>query len=346
MKTLKKSFLIAGAALLALSLAGCQKPKERPSSDVATVSANQGSTLEKTITVDLSDNPLTDETLETLEAGDSAKGFFSTQFLDAETLEMSDFSSELEDFTATLKEFSSTSLTIDISVTLPEKDGRLLFLVQLGGSGFKNTKYVNQKGVLIVNIGSVPNVTETAMKTSSVSLADDESLYLYRTSKETEKERSEIWYAFTNTSAKEMRFTYSLEDNKYTASTTRATYTIKDGIMYNSSNKVYGSLVKNGDSYYIINESFPRTDGEGLFASFSKEVDGIKSTFSSYKDGLVEIDTESSDIHMKLTELYTNKNGCLSVFNVGNVIYDGSSIITAEEYTKGTALPEVADSDE
>ena len=337
MKTLKKSFLIAEAAFVALSLIGCQDPEvqeERPSSGIETMATNQGSTITKTITVDLSDNPLTDDAVADLKLDDDVSYFFDAQFLDSETMKLS--YSGLDDLTATLKEFSNNSLTVEISATVPEKDGKLLIFAELGGDDdFEDELYSNQKGVLLVNIGNVPNVTEASMAITTVTLAEDEDLTLSCIEDETETTRTELWFNFTNGTVQATERIYSIESSSYTSSSKKAEYTFKDGVMYDSSNNVYGSLVKNGDTYYIISTSMPRTDGTALFATFAGEVSGGKASFSFYEDGIVEWKVEFSDddsvYYIKSTEFYTNENGYgyIFIYATDDFIYDGSSILAA-----------------
>ena len=360
MKILKKSFLLATAALLALSLTGCPDPDsngegnstELPSSGLKIEKAEKGSSIEKTFTVDLSENPLNTTGIDKFKVDADVSSSVYVSFFEQATSEITDL-----ECTATVTAVSETSLSIKVSVKLPEKDGKTAFNIYISSAYTENDTSIDQ--YVYFDVGNVIEESQTAFSDTLTAITDlsqiieEESLYFYGKGSLFNNYRYDYYYTISKDSITKQGYTYSLSSNKYTSKSKYIdTYTFKDGTIYDEDEEVVGTLNKTGDTYYIVSESFPRTSGSGLFATFGKKVEENGNTkeayISFYKDGICKLqstytyngETESDE----MTLAYHNDNGLISILQMSNAIYDGNSIIMLNGVlTKVDALPVIED---
>lgn len=360
MKILKKSFLLATAALLALSLTGCPNPDsngegnstELPSSGLKIEKVEKGSSIEKTFTIDLSENPLNEKGTNEFVVNKDVSSSVYVSFFEQATSEVTELK-----WTATVTAVSETSLSIKVSVKLPEKDGKAIFDINISSTCTENETSIDQ--YVYFDVGNVIEESQTAFTDTLTAITDlsqiteEETLYFYRKGSPYNNYRYDYYYTISKDSITKQGYIYSLSSNKYTLiSKYIDTYTFKGGIIYDEDEEVVGTLNKTGDTYYIVSESLPRTSGSGLFATFGKEVEENGNTeesyISFYKDGICKLqstytyngETESDE----MTLAYHNDNGLISILQMSNAIYDGNSIIMLNGVlTKVDALPVIED---
>ena len=352
MKILKKSFLLATAALLALSLTGCPNPdtneEELPSSGLKIEKVEKGSSFKKTFTIDLSENPLNENGTKEYKVNKNVSSSVGTNFFEQSTSEVTDLKCN-----AIVTALSETSLSIEVSIELPKKDGKIAFNIYIPYTYTTNDTSIDQ--YVYFDVGNVIEESQTAFTDTLTAITDlsqiieEESLYLCEKNFSHDDYRYDYYYTFTKDSITREEYLYDLSLNKYIQKyTSTDDYTFNDGIIYDEKGAVLGALKKADDTYYIVDESLPRTSGSGLFATFGKKVEEDSYTqeayMSFYKDGICktqstytyEDETESSET----TLVYLNNNGLIT-FSYGNAIYDGNSIImlNGDVLTKVDALP-------
>ncbi len=356
MKILKKSFLLATAALLALSFTGCHgsETTNNPTDSASGLEipkAKKGSTFEKTYTIDLSKNPLSEKGCDYFVLKADVSDLIDASFWEQSTLEKT----ELE-CTATVTAVSTTSLSIKVSAVLPEKDGKVILEIYIPQSYTENETSIYQTE--FVDVGNVTEesqkafpLTLTAINNLNQIVAEDETLYFCQKCNPNSTYRYDYYYTIYNDHILKVQYKYDLSSNEYIYKDNSIyTYTLKDGIILNEKESEVGYLFKAGDTYYITAQSLPRTSGSGLFATFEKEVeeDGVsmKISLSFYKDGICKAQSsytyEGETMSDEMYNAYHNDNGLITVSEVDNAIYDGSSIVLINGIlTKTDSLPVV-----
>ena len=353
MKILKKSFLFATAALLALSLTGCPNPdtneEELPSSGLEIEKAEKGSSFKKTITIDLSENPLNDTGTNNFEVDEDVSDYVYVSFFEQATSETTSLECK-----ATVTAVSETSLSIEVSAKLPEKDGKATFNIRIPSTYTENKSSIDQYTYL--DVGNVIEESQTAFTSTLTAITDlsqitkDKTLYLCSKGASYNNYRYDYYYIISNESITNQEYKYDLSLNKYIEkSSYTETYTFKDGIINDKDQREVGTLKKAGDTYYIVSGSMSRTSGSGLFATFGTEFeeDGEtgKSYVSFYKDGICKLQStytcEDETESYETTLVYHNDNGLIFISSMSYIIYDGNSISILESggLTKVDALP-------
>jgi len=342
---MKKILMLAACALLSFGFYSCSdETDDGGSAKLKTISAEveaeskqRSAAYSEDVTVDLSENPLKDDVVSSLKAGDDVTDFFTQSKVGAERAAVAS-DDGLEGFKAVLKSVTKVKLEVTITATTPDEDCSILISAVIsaektdsGNAAVALVKQVNvgealgsvASGTLSLSGGSTPKASDMAglILKFRENDDDDDSIKYYK-------------FGSDGTVITKYKYSYGYLDE----SSTKYTYDEKTGEIkeddeddededsfstIDSALDGKDYLIKVGDSYYIYNSmKLTRSSGKDLDSTFTYSTSVSEKQTMDMGDSTMTLGTVKGTIDYAMT---TTSAGTFTAKMTAKVAFSYSS---------------------